>query len=161
MGRYKFTRKDLEPLRAFLDLPLARDVVDAAVPVKRLVRAELREEVTLPVEVLSREHADGVPLEAILREVQKTTPTATGIVARGGKVIITHSKEPKPQERTKLQQLLTDGAKLKTLKEETVVRKAAKQKDVKAVLLDESTPDAEWLQAFRQYAVDTLLKEQK
>jgi hypothetical protein len=36
---------------------------------------------------------------------------------------------------------------------------ATKQKDVKAILLDESTPDAEWLQAFRRYAVDTLLKE--
>jgi hypothetical protein len=92
MARYKFTRKDLEPLRAFLELPLARDVIDAAVPVKRLARAELREELTLPVDVLSREHADGVPLDAILREVQKTTPGATGIVARGGKVIITHSR---------------------------------------------------------------------
>lgn len=160
MGRYKFTRKDLEPLRPFLDLPLARDVVDAAVPVKHLVRAELHEEVTLPVAVLSREHADGVPLDAILREVQKTTPTATGIVARGDKVIITHSKEPKPQERTKLQQLLTDGAKLRTLRE-PVIRGAAKQKDVKAILLDETTPDAAWLQAFRRYAVDTLLKERK
>jgi hypothetical protein len=158
MARYKFTRKDLEPLRAFLDLPLARDVIDAAVPVKRLARAELREEVTLPVEVLSREHADGVPLDAILREVQKTTPTAIGIVARGGKVIITHSKAPKPQERAKLQQLLTDATKLQTLKE-PVVRRTAKQKDVKAILLDESTPDAKWLQAFRRYAVDTLLKE--
>ena len=84
MARYKFTRKDLEPLRAFLDLPLARDVIDSAVPVKRLARAELREEVTLPVEVLSREHADGVPLDAILRGVHKTTPPAPGIVARGG-----------------------------------------------------------------------------
>ncbi len=157
MGRYKFTRKDLEPLRAFLDLPLARDVVDAAVPVKRLVRAELREEVTLPVEVLSREHADGVPLDAILQEVQKTTPTATGIVARGDKVVITHSKAPKPQERTKLQELLKDASRLRTLKEPVV--RAPKKKDVKAILLDESTPDAEWLQAFRRYAVDTLLKE--
>jgi hypothetical protein len=91
--------------------------------------------------------------------VQKTTPTATGIEARGGKVFITHSKAPKAQERTKLQQLLTDASKLRTLKEPVVVRKAAKQKDVKETLLDESTPDAEWLQAFRRYAVDTLLKE--
>jgi hypothetical protein len=157
MPRYKFTRKDLAPLRPFLDLPLARDVVDAAVPVKRLVRTELREEVTLPVQVLSREHADGVPLEAILQEVQKTTPTATGIVARGNKVFITHSKAPKPQERTKLQELLKDASRLRTLKEP--VLRAPKKKDVKAILLDDSTPDAEWLQAFRRYAVDTLLKE--
>jgi hypothetical protein len=157
MARYKFTRKDLEPLRSFLDLPLAREVVDAAVPVKRLARAELGEEITLPVEVLSREHADGVPLDAILHEVQKATPTATGIVARGDKVFITHSKAPKPQERTKLQELLTDSAKLGTLKGPVV--RATKQKDIKAILLDESTPDVEWLQAFRRYAVDTLLKE--
>jgi hypothetical protein len=158
MGRYKFKRQDLAPLRAFLDLPLARDVVGAAVPVKRLVRPELREETTLAVDVLSREHADGVPLDAILREVQKTTPTATGIVARGGKVIITHSKAPKPQERDELQQLLGDAPKLQALRPQVSPRRIAK-KDVKAILLDDATPDAEWLQAFRRYAVDTLLKD--
>jgi hypothetical protein len=161
MGRYKFTPKDLEPLRPFLDLPLARDVVDAAVPVKRLARADVREELTLPVEVLSREHTEGVPLDAILAEVQKTTPTATGIVARGDKIVITHSRAPKPQERAQLEKLLTDPSALRTLKEPIVRVSAAKRKDVKAILLDESTPDAEWLQAFRRYAVDTLLKEQK
>ena len=159
MGRYKFTPKDLEPLRTFLDLPLARDVVDAAVPVKRLARTELLEEVTLPVEVLSREHTEGVPLDAILLEVQKTTPTATGIVARGDKIIITHSRAPKPQERAKLEMLLNDAPTLRTLKGPVVRAVATKQKDVKAILLDESTPDAEWLQAFRRYALDTLLKE--
>lgn len=159
MGRYKFTRKDLAPLRGFLDLPLARDVVGAAVPVKRLVRPALREEVTLPVQVLSREHADGVPLDAILREVQKTAPTATGIVARGGKVIITHSKPPKPQERTKLNQLLADAPKLQALRPQADVRRVARGQDLEAILRDDATPDAEWLQAFRRYAVGTLLKE--
>jgi hypothetical protein len=153
-----FTRKDLEPLRAFLDPPPAHEVLDAAVPVKRADRAQVREQITLPVNVLSREHADGVPLEAILREVQKTTPTATGIVVRGDRVVITYSKPPDPQDKARLDQLLRDASRLRGL-EPPAARAAARPPELLAILRDESTPDADWLRAFRRYAVDNLFEE--
>lgn len=158
MGRYVFKRKDLEPLRALLDLPLARDVVNAAVPVKRFGRPQVQQETTLSVDVLSRDHADGVPLDEILREVQKTTPTATGIVARGDKIVITHSKAPTPQERTKLDGLLRDAPRLQNLKK-PLERAAPRRADLEAVLRDEATPDSDWIREFRKYALEHLLKE--
>ena len=158
MGRYIFKPKDLEPLRPFLDLPLAREVIDAAVPVKRFGGIQVEEEVTIPVEVLSRDNPDGVPLDAILAEVQKKTPTVMGIAVRGGKVFVTHGDRPKPEDREKLHGLLRDRPALLKLRRRPFQAERP-EAELERILRDESTPDGEWMRAFRQYAVRTLLKE--
>jgi len=157
MGRYVFKTKDLEPLRQFLELPMAREVIDAAVPVKRFRGVQVEEEITLPVDVLSRDNPAGVPLDAILAEVQKTTPTVTGIVVRGGKAFITHGGRPKPEARAKLHGLLGDRPALLKLRRVPLPTDMP-EADLETILRDDSTPDAEWMRAFRQYAVRTLLK---
>ena len=76
MARYRFTARDLAPLRGLLDAPFAREVLDAAIPIKRFVGARQQEEIELPVAVQSRDEPNGVPLHEILKTVQVEVPGA-------------------------------------------------------------------------------------
>ncbi len=136
---------------------MAREMLEAAVPVKRFGGVQVEEEVTLPVAVLSRDNPEGVPLDAILAEVQKTTPTVKGIVARGGKVFLMHGDRPKPEDQEKLHGLLQD--RLALLKLRRVPFRDMPEAELESILRDENTPDSEWMRAFRQYAVRRLLRE--
>jgi hypothetical protein len=171
MPRYRFTAKDLAPIKPLLNLPFAKQIVGAAVPVKRFEKRIVREALPLAVGVRSRREPDGVPLEALLKEVQKVTPTATGISVRRGKLLVTHSKKPTPAEGQKLEALVRDTGRLREL---TAVRPApraaassasassrASRADTALIktLRDARTSDERWLEAFREYAVKHLIKD--
>jgi hypothetical protein len=165
MARYQFTRGNLEPLRGFMGLPLARRVLQSAVPIKRFVPRQIEEKLELGVAVQSRDNPDGVPLDIILAEARKTTTSVTGMVVRGGSVFVTHGREPKPEEKDQLRELLLDKPRLTGL---TRIRpggvRTAKEgtqlsaRELRAVLTDDATPDEQWIKAFRRYAVEHLLK---
>jgi hypothetical protein len=172
MSRYVFTRQDLEPLRSFLGLPGARQALQAAVPIKRFAPAQVQERLPLEVDVRSREKPDGVPLEAILDEAKKASPSITGIAVRGNAVVFTHSREQKPEEKVQLDRLLKDKTRLTKLGQiaraerpavlRTAARPARSDGELEALrerLLDDATPDDQWLRAFRRYATQVLLKE--
>lgn len=163
MGRYVFKAKDLEPLRTWLDQPLARQVLEAAVPVKRYEpgRQLTEEAIELPVRIQSREEPGGVPLHAILRAVKAEAPTVVGLTVRGDKVFLKHGAKPKAAEREKALKLLRDPKKLTALSQPPVKPPPAKGEDLEKLLLNEGTPDAEWLRAFRRYAVANLIKPTK
>jgi hypothetical protein len=168
MGRYRFTAKDLAPLKPLLNLPLARQVLEAAVPVKTFTKPPIVEELPLAVSVQGRKNPDGVPLDALLQEAQKLSPTATGIAVRRGKLLVTHSKPPEAAERLKLDAFFRDKSRLSGLvvarrpelrAAETPVASAGADAALVAVLRDPQTPDERWLTAFREYAVKHLIKE--
>jgi len=164
MSRYLFTRENLQPLRAFLGLPMARQVLQAAVPIKRFPPKQVQERLELGVEVQNRNNPNGVPLDAILDEAKKTSPSVTGIVVRGNAVFVTHDREPKPEEKTQLGKLLLDKTRLTSLvRPELRAARVAQPDDqalpeLKRVLSDPATPDDKWLREFRRYAVEHLLK---
>jgi hypothetical protein len=170
MGRYRFTAKDLAPLKPFLALPFARQVLEAAVPVKTFTKAPIVEELPLAVSVQGRKNPNGIPLEALLLEAQKVSPTATGISVRRGKLLVTHSKPPEAAVSSRLDALFRDNARLSTLAttRRPELRALAAPSDpggadgaaaLVAVLRDPGTPDERWLTAFREYAVKHLIKE--
>jgi len=170
MGRYRFTAKDLAPLAPFLKLPFARQVLEAAVPVKTFTKSPIVEELPLAVSVQGRKDPNGVPLEVLLQEAQKLSPTATGIAVRRGKLLVTYSKPPEAAERIRLDALFRDKTRLNEL---AVVRRpelrvaptpaaagaAADDPSLVKLLRDPQTPDERWLTAFREYAVKHLIKD--
>jgi hypothetical protein len=162
MGRYVFKSKDLAPLRAWIDTPIARQVLESAVPVKRFdTQPVFREEpIELPVAIQSRDTPDGVPLHAILKAVQAEDPTISGITVRGDKVFLKHGTKPLAGQRDKVRGLLKDSRKLNALRAPPAPKPqvALKGESLEKLLLDDETPDAEWLSAFRRYAVANLIK---
>ena len=171
MPRYVFTRENLKPLSAFLGLPMARQVVQAAIPIKRFPAKQVEERLELAVAVQNRSNPDGVPLDAILEEAKKASPSVTGIVVRGNAVFVTHNREPKPEEKTELGKVLLDKTRLSSLvRPELKIARAVQPAsaaaqptdealtELKRVLSDPATPDDKWLREFRRFAVEHLLK---
>jgi hypothetical protein len=158
MARYRFTVRDLAPLRSLLDAPFAREVLDAAIPIKRFGGARQREEVEIAVPVQSREQPDGVPLHAILKAVQAEVPGVSGLAVRQGKAVLTHERPLTAEQRRKIGRLLRDRGRLTALRARNGSELAAEDPQaLRKVLLDDATPDSEWLRAFRRYAVAALI----
>lgn len=158
MARYRFTLRDLAPLRGLLDAPFAREVLDAAIPIKRFGGARQREEIELTVAVQSREQPHGVPLPEILKAVQAEVPGVTGIAVRQGKAVLACEAALTAQQRSRIGRLLRDRRRLLALRPASGSDLAAEDPQaLSKVLLDDATPDAEWLRAFRQYAVAALI----
>jgi hypothetical protein len=160
MSRYKFTARDLEPLRTFLQGPMVARVLAASVPIKHFEPpARQVEVVELPVAVRSRDQPDGVPLQDILAAAKAASPTVQGLAVRGGTMVVIHGSAPAPQARKKLRDLLGDRQKLTELRAPpTPVAAPAGADDLRRVLLDDATPDDEWMRAFRRYAVQRLIE---
>jgi hypothetical protein len=157
MARYRFTARDLAPLRSLLDAPFAREVLDAAIPIKRFAGARQQEEVELPVPVQSREEPDGVPLHEILKTVQAEVPGVSGMAVRRGKAVLTYKGPLTADQKRKIGRLLQDRRRLLALRPAGGSDVAADSPEaLKQVLLDQATPDAEWLRAFRRYTVAEL-----
>jgi hypothetical protein len=159
MSRYVFTGRDLEPLRSLLQGPLVAQALAAAVPIKRFEPPTRRvERVELPVTVQSRDQPDGVPLHLILAAAKETSASVSGLAVRGGTVIVIHEGSPTAQEQKRLRKLLGDQQQLNKLREPAPPTAAAGAADLVQTLLDPATPDAEWMQAFRRYAVEQLIQ---
>lgn len=165
-GRYIFTKKDLEPLRPFLENPVGQQLIRGAVPIKKAAgparHVELAE-VELPVAVESREAPEGVPLSEVLKAVQEKVPEVKGLAVRQGRISITYEGEPSRADRTKIERLLSNRKNLEDLKRPIPgplgVRGMAAESPaaLERVLKNADTPDAEWLRAFRAYAVQNLI----
>jgi hypothetical protein len=162
MARYRFTARDLAPLRPLLDAPFAREVLGAAIPIKRFAgRARQRDEIELPVAVQSREEPDGVPLPEILKAVQAEVPGVTGISVRRGKAVLAHEAPLTAEQKRRIGRLLQDRRRLMALRSEGGLDLAPEDPAaLRKVLLEEATPDAEWLRAFRRYAVAELIAKE-
>jgi hypothetical protein len=161
MARYRFTLRDLAPLRGLLDAPFAREVLDAAIPIKRSTGARQLEELDLPVAVQSREQPDGVPLHEILKAVQAEVPGVSGIAVRQGRAVLTHEAPLTAEQRRKIGRVLRDQRRLTALRAPSRSDLAATDpEELRKVLLDAATPDAEWLRAFRRYAVADLIPKE-
>jgi hypothetical protein len=159
MSRYKFTAQDLEPLRAILQGPMVARALAAAVPIKHFESpARHVETVELPVAVQSRDQPDGVPLGEILAAAKTESPTVRGMAVRGGALVVIHDQAPTQAAQKRLRSLLGDRQKLIQLRR--VVPTAAPENtgELRRTLLDETTPDVEWLRAFRRYAVQELIE---
>lgn len=163
MGRYVFTGRDLEPLRPILEEPVIAQALAAAVMIKQFqARGTRQDEVELPVPVRSRDQPDGVPLDRILEAAKAASSTVQGLAMRGGTAIVIHDGTPTAQQQKRLRQLLGSQEKLNELNEPSPPPPAAGAPegagDLKQLLLDQATPDAEWIRAFRRYAVEQLIQ---
>lgn len=112
--------------------------------------------------VESRENPEGVPLSEVLKAVQEKVPEVKGLAVRQGRVSITFEGEPSRADRTKIEKLLSNRKGLEDLKRPApgpVVRGLAAEGPaaLERVLKNADTPDAEWLRAFRAYAVQNLI----
>ncbi|MCE9672838.1 hypothetical protein LY474_34035 [Myxococcus stipitatus] len=164
MGRYVFKSKDLAPLRKFIDQPAARLVLETAVPVKRFEQTSgfTEDVVEVSVTIASGQNPDGVPLHAILRAAKEEDPTVVGITVRGDRLFLKRGGEPKAEQTQRLRKLLDDPQRLLALRASPPPKALSlTAESLEALLLDEGTPDAEWLRAFRRYAVDNLIKAPK
>jgi hypothetical protein len=94
--------------------------------------------------------ADAVPLERALAAAQATLPTVTGLAAGGGQLTVTHSEPPADADRQRLYDLLADPDRLRPAAAPAASLAGEALRDR---LRDETTPDAEWLRLFRQWAV--------
>ena len=166
MARYKFTLRDLEPFRVFLEDPGAARVLAAAVPIKQLAgrgTPAVEREIPLAVEVLTREKPDGVPAHELLQAAREVSPEVVSLVVRGGKASVAFSPDVKPEARAQVLALLNDpaalGRKLKVVRGQGSRRPAgaAEPRADLDILFDEEVPDAEWLRAFRRHACAHLL----
>ncbi|MFY9223271.1 MAG: hypothetical protein WAQ98_11405 [Blastocatellia bacterium] len=165
-GRYIFTKKDLKPLRPFLDNPVGQQLIRGVVPIKKVTgparHVELAE-AELSVEVQSRETPEGVPLSEVLKAVQEKVPGVKGLAVRQGRVSITYEEEPSRADRTKIERILSNRKSLEDLKRPAPgpigIRTMAAEGPaaLERVLKNAETPDAEWLRAFRAYAVQNLI----
>jgi len=128
---------------------LARRFLGAASPEGPSSRRHLQQ-LPLPVTVRGRGAPDGVPLEEILAAAKAAASTVEGLVVRDGELTVVHSAEPDAGQRERLDRLFADRGGLLAL------GRAVRRTSL-TVLLDEATPDALWLKAFRQWAVSELL----
>jgi hypothetical protein len=170
VARRIFTQDDLGRLRDLLDAPLIKEALRSATPIKRQASASAppAEEVVLSAPVRSRDDPDGVPLTSLLDAIKVEVPTATGIAVRGSRVVVTHERLLRPAERKKLDVLLGDRDRLLKLRPPRLPdgggpppdggRPLPVPDEITRMLLDAQTPDREWLQAFRRYAVGRLIE---
>jgi hypothetical protein len=157
MPRYVFTERDLEPLRALLELPLAHEALAAAVPIKRFdPPTHGGETIELPVAVLSRDNPDGVPLPEILARLKQDVPSVSGLVVRGDTVRVTYDQPPAKKDSAVVGKVLADRQALLDLRGSVVDK--LPEHALEAVLTSDATPDAEWLGAFRRWAVSNVIK---
>jgi hypothetical protein len=144
-----------------LHAPFAREVFAAAIPIKRSTGPRQREEIELAAAVQSREEPAGVPLHEILKAVQAEAPGVTGIAVRGGKAMLTHEAPLTADQKRKIGRLLQDRRRLMALRPASGSDLAADDPAaLRKILLEEATPDAEWLRAFRRYAVAELIAKE-
>ena len=113
------------------------------------------EQVELPVAVQTRDQPDGVPLHRILAAAKAASPSVAGLAVRGRTLMVVHDGVPTAPEQKRLRALLGDPQKLSGLREPSPPTTPAA--DLEGILLDQATPDAEWIKAFRRYAVERLI----
>src|SRR5687767_4899950 len=115
MPRYEFTPHDLQRLSGLLSAPLVKDALAASVPVRKIERAggPGRDTVELPVEIRTREDPDGVPLADVLAELQKESPSVTGVAVKGSQLIVTHGRPPSKAERKRFDALVENPQKFR------------------------------------------------
>ena len=164
MPRYEFTPHDLQRLSGLLSAPLVKEALSASVPVRKIAPpgGPERDDVELPVEIRTREDPEGVPLSDVLAELQKESPSVTGVAVKGSRLIVTHGRLPTKAERKRFDALVDNPKKFRQRLEPRIRgREAAGRtdsaEDLVRVLRDDSTPDDEWLRAFRRYAVEHLI----
>jgi hypothetical protein len=153
MPRYVFTERDLAPLRTLLELPLTHEALAATVPIKRFDPQADAETIELPVDVQSSDTPDGVPLPEILARLKRDVPSVTGIAVRGGTARVTYEKPPTKRDAGTVGKVLGDRAGLMELRDQQPAPER-----LQAVLESDATPDAEWLGAFRRWAVENVIK---
>ena len=162
MARYVFTERDLAPLRRILDTTVGRQFLAAAIPIKRASRRAGRVEEVQPgppVEIMTREKPDGVPLHEILRVAREKVPGVEAMALTGGQISITYAEGTSPADREKIDKLLADRATLEALRPATApVQPRPVRPEIDRVVRNPATPDAEWLRAFRTYATERLLE---
>lgn len=163
MPRYEFTPHDLQRLSGLLSAPLVKDALAASVPVRKIERpgGPERDTVELPVEIRTREDPNGVPLADVLAELQKESPSVTGVAVKGSRLIVTHGRVPSKTERKRFDALVENPQKFRQRLEPRIRgakgEREASADDLVRVLRDDKTPDDEWLRAFRRYAVEHLV----
>ena len=109
----------------------------------------------------SRPHHDGVPLPEILKAVQAEVPGVTGIAVRRGKTVLTNEAPLTAEQKRKIDRLLRDRRRLIALRPAGGADLATEDPGaLRKVLLDQGTPDTEWLRAFRRYAVAELIAKE-
>ncbi|MET8052879.1 hypothetical protein ABZU75_35310 [Streptosporangium sp. NPDC005286] len=108
------------------------------------------ERLPLAVAVRGRDDPDGVPLDLVLAAAQEVSPAVTGLAVSGTELLVTFRERPAATEWDRVRDLLGDPERLRA----PAVPEAGAPL---AALLDEATPDAEWMRLFRQWAVRELL----
>lgn len=150
-----FAARDQRPLRSILQggpsAEASAAAIERAEPFTRRV-----DEVELPVAVQDRDHPDGVALQRILAAAKDASTSVAGLAVRGGTLLVLHDRVPTAKEQRRLRALLDDPQKLGQLREPPPAA-GAEAGDLERILLDEATPDAEWIRAFRRYAVERII----
>ena len=107
------------------------------------------------VDIQTRTAPHGIPLHSLLAAVQKEVPGVNGMHLRGDTLMVSHAAPPSDEDRDRIARVLSDVALHNaTHSASTSVPDHA---NVLETLKNPATPDAEWLQTFRQYAVTFLL----
>ena len=119
------------------------------------------EQVELPVAVQSHDQPDGVPLHRVLAAAKAASPSVAGLAVRAGTLMVVHDGVPTAPEQKRLRALLGDPQKLNELREPSPPAVPATAGDLEGILLDQATPDAEWIKAFRRYAAERLIPPRK
>jgi hypothetical protein len=173
MPRRIFTPRDLEPVRKLLENPAAAMIAGAAEPFKRRTPGPRHVEtpdVTLPVEIQSRENPEGVPLHEIARVVGEEVAGVAAIAVKRGAISVRFERPPTAAERRRLEALLGDEQRLGRLpgglgaavggrRPAPPARPpAAADPEVLRTLHDPQTSDSQWLKAFRRYAMARLVE---
>jgi hypothetical protein len=99
--------------------------------------------------------AVALPLEAALAAARDMAPSVTGLAISGDELTIAHDDELSDAERERLQDLFGDRERLLALSPPAAAEPSADE--LRAVLRDEATPDAEWVRVFRRWAVAELI----
>ena len=163
-GRYIFTKKDLEPIRKLFDNPISRKLIEGTSPIKKVTGKPAHvetAEIELPVEIQGRENPEGVPLSEVLKAVREKVPGVRGLAVRQGRVSITYGEVPSRADRTQVERLLINRKGLEDLKRPELRRMAQGPEGLEQILKSAETPDAEWMRAFRAYAVQNLIGTQR
>lgn len=104
--------------------------------------------------------AAGAQLHDVLALVQRSVPSATGVVVRNGRLFVTHAQPPDDTARAAARAALADHASLAQLASQAAASAAAPTSatpaQLRAQLLDAGLPDDAWLRAFRRYQVALL-----
>lgn len=161
MPRHTFTDLDFAPLRSFLAQPAAQKLLASAVPVKLFGPGPGHAEdtgISPPVDIRTREAPQGVPLEHVLTALQTQVPSVHGLVLRNGTLQVSATQPLSSDDREKVARLLTNRGTLAALNVPAASVAAPPSGDLVQKLLNADTADADWMKAFRQYAVTNLVR---